>query len=89
MTSKLDIKFNKAFNNLSALEENLAPDIMLKLYAYYKQGLAGDNFSYDGNIDVRDAFKFNAWTQLNGMSQEEAKKQYIKLVKSILKNQLK
>jgi diazepam-binding inhibitor (GABA receptor modulator, acyl-CoA-binding protein) len=40
-------------------------------------------------IDVRDAFKFNAWTQLNGMSQEEAKKQYIKLVKSILKNQLK
>lgn len=89
MTSKLDIKFNKAFNNLSALEENLAPDIMLKLYAYYKQALAGDNFSYDGNIDVRDAFKFNAWTQLKGMSQEEAKKQYIKLVKSILKNQLK
>lgn len=89
MTSKLDIKFNKAFNNLSALEKNLAPDIMLKLYAYYKQALAGDNFSYDGNIDVRDAFKFNAWTQLNGMSQEEAKKQYIKLVKSILKNQLK
>ena len=89
MTSKLDIKFNKAFNNLSALEENLAPDIMLKLYAYYKQALAGDNFSYDGNIDVRDAFKFNAWTQLNGMSQEESKKQYIKLVKSILKNQLK
>jgi len=62
---------------------------MLKLYAYYKQALAGDNFSYDGNIDVRDAFKFNAWTQLNGMSQEEAKKQYIKLVKSIVKNQLK
>ena len=89
MTSKLDIKFNKAFNNLSELEENLAPDIMLKLYAYYKQALAGDNFSYDWNIDVRDAFKFNAWTQLNGMSQEEEKKQYITLVKSILKNQLK
>jgi len=62
---------------------------MLKLYAYYKQALAGDNFPYDGKVDVRDAFKFNAWTQLNGMSQEEAKKQYIKLVKSILKNQLK
>ena len=89
MTSKLDIKFNKAFHQLSELEETLAPDIMLKLYAYYKQALAGDNFFYDGKVDVRDAFKFNAWTQLNGMSQEEAKKKYIKLVKSILKNQLK
>ena len=58
---------------------------MLKLYAYYKQALAGDNFSYDGKVDVRDAFKFNAWTQLNGMTQEDAKKQYIKLVKNILK----
>ena len=46
-------------------------------------------FLMTGIVDVRDAFKFNAWTQLNGMSQEEAKKQYIKLVKSILKNQLK
>ena len=89
MTSKLDIKFKEAFNNLSEVEESLAPDIMLKLYAYYKQALAGDNFSYDGKVDVRDAFKFNAWTQLNGMSQEKEKKQYIKLVKSILKNQLK
>jgi acyl-CoA-binding protein len=89
MTLKLDIKFNRAFDKLSKLEESLAPDVMLKLYAYYKQALAGDNFSYDGKVDVRDAFKFNAWTQLNGMTQEEAKKQYIKLVKSILKNQLK
>jgi len=89
MTPKLDIKFNRAFDKLSKLEESVAPDVMLKLYAYYKQALAGDNFSYDGKVDVRDAFKFNAWTQLNGMTQEEAKKQYIKLVKSILKNQLK
>ena len=89
MTSKLDIKFKEAFNNLSEVEESLAPDIMLKLYAYYKQALAGDNFSYDGKVDVRDAFKFNAWTQLNGMTQVDAKKQYIKLVKNILKNQLK
>ena len=43
----------------------------------------------DGEVDVRDAFKFNAWTQLNGMTQENAKKQYIKLVKNILNNQLK
>mgnify|MGYP003640136426 CR=1 FL=1 len=85
MSANLDIKFAKAFTQLSELEEVLAPDIMLKLYAYYKQSVSGDTFSYDGQIDVRDAFKFNAWTQLNGMSQDDAKKQYIKLAKSILK----
>ena len=89
MTLSLDIKFTKAFNDLSELEENLAPDIMLKLYAYYKQAVIGNTFSYGGEVDVRDAFKFNAWTQLNGMTQENAKKQYIKLVKNILNNQLK
>tara|TARA_R110000787_G_scaffold55942_14_gene128893 strand:- start:4096 stop:4362 length:267 start_codon:yes stop_codon:yes gene_type:complete len=85
MSANLDIKFTKAFTQLSELEEVLAPDVMLKLYAYYKQSVSGDTFSYDGQIDVRDAFKFNAWTQLNGMSQDDAKKQYIKLAKSILK----
>ena len=89
MTLNLDIKFTKAFNDLSELEENLAPDIMLKLYAYYKQAVIGNTLSYGGEVDVRDAFKFNAWTQLNGMTQENAKKQYIKLVKNILNNQLK
>ena len=88
MTLNLDIKFTKAFNDLSELEENLAPDIMLKLYAYYKQAVIGNTFSYGGEVDVRDAFKFNAWTQLNGMTQENAKKQYIKLVKNILNNKL-
>tara|TARA_R110001632_G_scaffold43376_1_gene109939 strand:+ start:91254 stop:91523 length:270 start_codon:yes stop_codon:yes gene_type:complete len=85
MSTNLDAKFTKAFNQISELEETLAPDIMLKLYAFYKQAVAGDTFSYDGEIDVRDAFKFNAWTQLNGMSQDDAKKQYVKLAKSILK----
>ena len=84
----LDVKFAKAFNELSEFEENLAPDVMLKLYAYYKQAVLGNTFSYKGEVDVRDAFKFNAWTQLNGMSQENAKKQYIKLVNKILNNQI-
>ena len=46
MNVSLDIKFTKAFNDLSELEENLAPDIMLKLYAYYKQAVIGNTFSY-------------------------------------------
>ena len=45
MTESLDVKFTKAFNDLSELEESLAPDIMLKLYAYYKQAVVGNTFS--------------------------------------------
>ncbi len=85
MGNNLEFKFEKAFNKISELEGSLPPDIMLKLYAYYKQATSGDTFFYDGKTDVIDAFKFNAWTQLNGMSQDEAKKIYIGLVKNILK----
>lgn len=84
--NNLDIEFQEAFDKLSELKEGLAPDTMLKLYAYYKQGISGDFSSKTLNPDVRDAFKFNAWTQLNGMPRDEAKKEYIKLAKEILSN---
>ena len=84
MASTLDIEFERAFQLLSELKESVAPDIMLKLYAYYKQATSGDIFSMDGESDVRNAFKFNAWTQLNGMSEEQAKREYINLAKQIL-----
>ena len=38
----------------------------------------------NGESDVKNAFKFNAWTQLNGMSKEQAKQEYINLAKQIL-----
>ena len=65
-------------------EKSVAPDIMLKLYAYYKQALLGDLYAANGESDVKNAFKFNAWTQLNGMSKEQAKQEYINLAKRIL-----
>lgn len=84
MSSKLDIEFEKAYQQLNELNESVAPDIMLKLYAYYKQATSGDLFSMNDEADVRNAFKFNAWAQLKGMSQEEAKQEYINLAKQIL-----
>lgn len=83
MDTDLDKEFNEAFHRLSELKESLPPDVMLKLYAYYKQATSGDIFSFNSEPDVRNAFKFNAWTQLNGMSQEEAKQEYINLAKKI------
>ena len=76
--------FKKAYTKASSMKHSLPQDVMLLFYAYYKQATAGDNFSCNANLDIRNAFKFNAWTQLNGMSKEQAKQEYINLAKQIL-----
>lgn len=81
----LDKQFKEAFEKASSLEEKLPQDIMLRLYAYYKQAEKGDNFSFNTAGDVRSGFKFNAWIQLKGMTEDEAKQEYINLVNSLLK----
>ena len=86
MISNLDKLFNEAFQKASTTKQKLAPDVLLRLYAYYKQATRGDNFSFNANEDdLKNAFKFNAWAQLKGMNEEEAKRSYIELVNSILK----
>ncbi|MEE3999487.1 acyl-CoA-binding protein [Tenacibaculum sp. FZY0031] len=85
MEDELDSKFQEAYKIASDLEEKLPADVMLRLYAYYKQAVKGDRFTFNDNSDLRNAFKFNAWMQLRGMSERKAKKEYIKLVNSIIK----
>lgn len=49
---------------------------MLKLYAYYKQAVKGDQFAinaYPQAKGLRSAFKLNAWLQLRGMTADVAK----------------
>lgn len=86
MNSELDIAFRSAIRKASNTKEKLAPDVLLRLYAYYKQATKGDNFDINTEEeDLKNAFKFNAWAQLKGMNAEEAKQNYINLVNSILK----
>lgn len=85
-TTDLDKKFIEAFDKISKLKKAVAPDIMLKFYAFYKQANYGNKFSFNNGADIRSAFKFNAWVQLNGMTADEAKKEYIKLANKILNN---
>lgn len=85
MTAKLNIRFKKAFEKISSTDKKFPPDIMLKLYAYYKQATAGDNFTFSADFDTRSGFKFNAWMQLKGMSEDQAKEEYINLVNNLLK----
>ena len=83
----LDAKFQEAFEIASNMEKKLPPDVMLRLYAYYKQAVKGDDQpSLNANIsELRSAFKINAWIQLRGMDSNEAKREYIKLVQSIVR----
>jgi acyl-CoA-binding protein len=84
MESDLDKEFNEAFDRISKLREAIAPDIMLKFYAYNKQANFGNKFSFNSELNVRNAFKLNAWMQLNGMKSEEAKQKYIILARTVL-----
>lgn len=85
MKTDLDKEFEKAFLKASASSMKLPPDIMLKLYAYYKQASSGSNYkSSNSNINLINAFKLNAWLQISHLSEEEAKKGYIDLVKKYI-----
>lgn len=77
----LDKKFDKAFAIASKMTDELAPDIMLHFYAYYK--IATNNGVMhipSGNSELRNGFKLNALFQFNHVSTEEAKIKYIELV---------
>lgn len=88
MVNDLDLKFNEAYKKASEYKEKLPQDVMLKLYAYYKQAVKGDQFSFNANSDLKNAFKFNAWMQLNGMDENQAKQEYINLVNTFIKQSL-
>jgi acyl-CoA-binding protein len=87
MANKLDIAFEEAYKISSATSLKLPPDVMLQLYAYYKQATKGCNYEKpSGDVELRNAFKLNAWFQLGQISEDEAKKEYIKLVNKYLKD---
>ncbi|WP_372744769.1 acyl-CoA-binding protein [Lutibacter sp.] len=86
MKSALDKEFEEAYNIAATTKIKLPPDIMLQFYAYYKQALKGNNYEEpSGDIELRNAFKLNAWFQLNHLTEKEAKQKYIELVNKYLK----
>ena len=59
----------------------LGNDVMLDLYALYKQATAG-NVTGDrpGMLDVKGRAKFDAWAKRKGMTKDAAMQAYIDLV---------
>ena len=83
----LDTRFQEAVQlALTIPQASLPQDVQLRCYAYYKQATFGSLGSVNySNLDVRDAFKNNAWLQISHISVEEAKECYIDIINQISK----
>lgn len=85
MEKDLETRFNEAFEAASQFDQQLPPDVMLRIYAYYKQATHDpSSFRHNNNNDLRNAFKMNAWMQISHMTSDEAKEKYIEIIQSIL-----
>ena len=63
---------------------SLGTDVMLNLYALYKQGSAGDvSGSRPGMLDIKGRAKYDAWAGKKGQSQAQAQAGYIALVEKL------
>lgn len=82
----LDTQFQEAYEKASNMTEPLPQDVMLKIYAYYKQATSNvAQSNHNQSYDLRNAFKMNAWMQVRHLTAEEAKQLYVDLINSITK----
>jgi acyl-CoA-binding protein len=80
MTSEeLDIEFDAAVERVNDFTEPFPADFLLRLYAYYKK--ATNNYSRPSSRKpIINAFKTNALFQIQNITEDEAKQEYIDLV---------
>jgi diazepam-binding inhibitor (GABA receptor modulator, acyl-CoA-binding protein) len=76
------------FQAAAAASKNLAerPDnaTLLEIYALYKQGSAGDvEGRRPGFTDLIGRAKYDAWAKIQGLSKEDAMRQYVALIDSL------
>ena len=79
--TEINSRFEQASVAAKSLPQRPDNDTMLKLYALYKQGSAGDvSGNKPGMFDFVGVAKYEAWKGLQGLSQEDAMNQYVELV---------
>ncbi|HTN46667.1 MAG TPA: acyl-CoA-binding protein [Flavipsychrobacter sp.] len=84
-TMNVSDAFNDAVTRSKQLTERPDNDILLQLYALYKQATVGDAAEKGdyGMFDFKEKFKHEAWLKLRSMTSEDAQKQYIDLVNKL------
>jgi diazepam-binding inhibitor (GABA receptor modulating acyl-CoA-binding protein) len=77
-------QFERAALTAKSLPDKPDNTTLLKLYALYKQGSAGDvNGEKPGFIDFVGTAKYEAWSRLRGMTREQAQQNYVELVRKL------
>ncbi len=76
--------FEKAATAAKSLPEKPDDNTLLELYALFKQGSDGDvSGDEPGFFDFVAAAKYEAWEKLKGTSQEDARDQYLGLIRKL------
>ncbi len=79
-----EAQFKQAAEDVQQLPKRPGNDVLLKLYAYYKQATAGDvSGSRPGMTDFAGRAKYDAWARLKGTSKAQAMQSYVDLVEKL------
>jgi len=80
----LQKQFETAAADSKNLDERPDNDTLLKIYALYKQGSAGDvQGNRPGFTDMIGRAKYDAWAKIKGLAKEDAMRQYVELINSL------
>lgn len=83
--SDLKQRFEQAQSDVVSLAERPDNASLLKLYAFYKQAIEGDvHGEKPGMFDLVAKKKYEAWSNLQGMSSEDAMQGYINEVERLM-----
>jgi len=82
--SKLEKTFEAAVADSKKLPERPSNDVLLQLYALYKQATDGDvEGKRPGFTDMVGRAKYDAWAAIKGKSGDEAMQEYVDLIESL------
>ncbi len=82
--SDLQSAFARAAQEAQSLSKKPSNETLLSLYALYKQATSGDaGGKRPGGFDFVGRAKYDAWAELQGVSQEDAMQRYIDLVQRL------
>lgn len=83
--SDLQQQFDKAVADSKQLANRPSDDVMLHVYALYKQATIGDiNLEPPSNpFDFLAKVKYSAWEGLKGKNKEESMQDYIDLIEKL------
>ncbi|MBI3094412.1 MAG: acyl-CoA-binding protein [Rhodocyclales bacterium] len=82
--SELKKQFEVALADSKKLSERPSNDVLLQLYALYKQATEGDvEGKRPGFTDMVGRAKYDAWAAVKGTATDDAMQRYVDLVDSL------